>query len=66
MHSVYSDTEFVDFNDAGCAAIGVTDITGKCSFGCGGWTYKFEGESQGLSAVINMFEGFYMMTLLVC
>lgn len=41
----YSNTEFVGFNTNGCSGIGVTEITGKCSFGCGGYTYKFEGES---------------------
>ena len=40
----YSDTEFVDFDVNGCAAFGVTSIDGKCTTGCGGWTYKFEGK----------------------
>ncbi|XP_067947416.1 fibrocystin-L-like [Watersipora subatra] len=35
------NTEFIGFNTSNCAALGVTSIDGKCSFGCGGYTYMF-------------------------
>lgn len=65
-----SDTEFVGFNISGCAALGVTSITGKCSFGCGGYTYKFASKFMLSSArniiLYNVAQYIYnIMTILL-
>lgn len=37
------DTEFVNFDKQGSAAIGVTAIDGTCTVFCGGWEAQFSG-----------------------
>lgn len=36
-----SGTTFANFDESGCAAIGVTSIDGTCKVLCGGWEARF-------------------------
>ena len=38
-----SSVHFMNFDRPGCAALGVTSITGVCNHRCGGWSAKFAG-----------------------
>ncbi|KAM3929151.1 fibrocystin-L-like [Leptodactylus fuscus] len=38
-----SSVKFMNFNRPNCAAIGVTSITGLCTYRCGGWSARFNG-----------------------
>ncbi|XP_073714530.1 fibrocystin-L [Misgurnus anguillicaudatus] len=37
------NTKFVNFNRSTCAAVGVAEIIGTCTFRCGGWSARFSG-----------------------
>ncbi|XP_065144791.1 fibrocystin-L-like [Paramisgurnus dabryanus] len=37
------NTTFVNFNQSTCAAVGVAEIIGTCTFRCGGWSARFSG-----------------------
>nr|XP_055075127.1 fibrocystin-L-like [Misgurnus anguillicaudatus] len=37
------NTKFVNFNRPTCAAVGVAEIIGTCTFRCGGWSARFSG-----------------------
>ncbi|NP_001305057.1 PKHD1 like 1, tandem duplicate 1 isoform X1 [Danio rerio] len=37
------NTKFVNFNRPSCAAVGVAEIIGTCTFRCGGWSARFSG-----------------------
>ncbi|XP_075128051.1 fibrocystin-L-like [Leptodactylus fuscus] len=38
-----SSVKFMNFDRPNCAAIGVTSITGLCTYRCGGWSARFNG-----------------------
>ncbi|XP_073714529.1 fibrocystin-L [Misgurnus anguillicaudatus] len=37
------NTKFVNFNRSTCAAVGVAEVVGTCTFRCGGWSARFSG-----------------------
>ncbi|KAA0710214.1 Fibrocystin-L Polycystic kidney and hepatic disease 1-like protein 1 [Triplophysa tibetana] len=37
------NTKFMSFNRSSCAAVGVTEIIGTCTYRCGGWSARFSG-----------------------
>ncbi|XP_051729222.1 fibrocystin-L-like [Ctenopharyngodon idella] len=37
------NTKFVNFDRPMCAAVGVAEIVGTCTFRCGGWSARFSG-----------------------
>ncbi|XP_051526679.1 fibrocystin-L-like [Myxocyprinus asiaticus] len=37
------NTKFVNFDRSSCAAVGVAEIVGTCTFRCGGWSARFSG-----------------------
>ncbi|XP_065139309.1 fibrocystin-L-like [Paramisgurnus dabryanus] len=37
------NTNFVNFNRVSCAAVGVAELIGTCTFRCGGWSARFGG-----------------------
>ncbi|KAI7798957.1 putative fibrocystin-L, partial [Triplophysa rosa] len=37
------NTKFMSFNRSSCAAVGVAEVIGTCTFRCGGWSARFSG-----------------------
>ncbi|XP_056597030.1 fibrocystin-L-like [Triplophysa dalaica] len=37
------NTKFMSFNRSSCAAVGVAEIIGTCTYRCGGWSARFSG-----------------------
>ncbi|KAI7798962.1 putative fibrocystin-L [Triplophysa rosa] len=37
------NTKFMSFNRSSCAAVGVAEVIGTCTYHCGGWSARFSG-----------------------